>query len=440
MQAQDFQQWCDFISGQLQASEDYTLNLEAEWSDFIRFNHGKVRQAGQVRQALLGLTLIHEGRQADLKVTLSEDRLLDEQRLRAGIAQLRQTLPLLPVDPYLEINRAQWKSHSVQDGRLPPAPALVQEICQQAEGTDWVGIYAGGSMMRGFANSAGARGWHEAQSFNLDWSLFHENGQAVKSNYAGSHWDSDAFATKQRQAAEQLNWLGRPAKALEPGQYRAYLAPAAMDEIIGMLQWGGFSAQAIASKRSALQRLYSGDATLSPLVSLEERITDSLSPAFGNQGYLRQDLVLVQHGRGANTLVSSRSALEYGLEANGADNSESPSALSMAPGTLCQQDVLAALGTGLYISNLWYLNYSDLPAARMTGMTRFATFWVENGQIVAPVDTMRFDDSVFHLLGDQLEALTLERDMILSTGTYGQRQTASSQLPGALLRSLTLTL
>jgi hypothetical protein len=29
--------------------------------------------------------------------------------------------------------------------------------------------------------------------------------------------------------------------------------------------------------------------------------------------------------------------------------------------------ILERLGTGLYISNLWYLNYSDLPAARLTG-------------------------------------------------------------------------
>ncbi|MNN94915.1 hypothetical protein D3C81_2136300 [compost metagenome] len=76
----------------------------------------------------------------------------------------------------------------------------------------------------------------------------------------------------------------------------------------------------------------------------------------------------------------------------------------------------------------------------MTGLTRFATFWVENGQIQAPVSTMRFDDSVYSLLGSQLEALTRERELILSTSTYGQRQTSSSHLPGALVKRLTLTL
>ncbi|MCY1177208.1 hypothetical protein D9M73_175070 [compost metagenome] len=76
----------------------------------------------------------------------------------------------------------------------------------------------------------------------------------------------------------------------------------------------------------------------------------------------------------------------------------------------------------------------------MTGLTRFATFWVENGQIQAPVSTMRFDDSVYSLLGTQLEALTQERELILSTGTYSERQTSSTHLPGALISKLTLTL
>lgn len=227
---------------------------------------------------------------------------------------------------------------------------------------------------------------------------------------------------------------------MAPGQYRAYLAPAALEEVLGLLCWGGFSADAIASKTSPLQRLYNGDAQLSPLVNLDEQITGSLSPAFSGEGYPRRDLSLVSEGRAHEQMVGSRSAAEYGLKANGAGGGESPSALSMAAGTLALKDILKQLGTGLYISNLWYLNFSDQSAARLTGMTRFATFWVEDGEIKAPVSTMRFDDSAYSLLGSALEALTNERELILSASTYSQRQTASNLLPGALISRLTLTL
>ncbi len=39
-------------------------------------------------------------------------------------------------------------------------------------------------------------------------------------------------------------------------------------------------------------------------------------------------------------------------------------------------------------------------------MTRFATFWVEGGRIVAPVNVMRWDDTLYRMLGENLEALT----------------------------------
>ncbi|MNZ83484.1 peptidase PmbA [compost metagenome] len=149
---------------------------------------------------------------------------------------------------------------------------------------------------------------------------------------------------------------------------------------------------------------------------------------------------MIVDGKAGAQLVSSRSAAEYGLTANGASGGESPSALNMKAGALPDADILKQLGTGLYISNLWYLNFSDQPAARLTGMTRFATFWVENGEIQAPVNTMRFDDSAFSLLGSQLEALTEERELLLSASTYSQRATASALLPGALVNRLTLTL
>jgi predicted Zn-dependent protease len=104
------------------------------------------------------------------------------------------------------------------------------------------------------------------------------------------------------------------------------------------------------------------------------------------------------------------------------------------------RDALAALDTGLAVGNLWYLNYSDRPACRMTGMTRFATFWVENGKVVAPVDVLRFDDTLFRILGENLEALTAERELMLESSTYGARMLTSATLPGALVSEMNFTL
>ena len=439
-QAEQFDALVQWLRQAIKAPEQFTLGYDAEASEFIRFNRGQVRQAGQVQQASLNLKLINDGRHADVRITLAGEPAADRQRLTEALQQLRETLPLLPADPYLLLNPEPWHSHQVQDQPLPETGRVLEEIRRAAQGVDLVGFYASGPISYGYASSAGAFGWHQANSFNFDWSLFHSNGQAVKASYAGADWDSERFAQRMQLAREQLEFLERPLHALAPGEYRAYLAPAALEEVMSMLCWGGFSAQALASKSSPLQKLYAGDAHLSSLVSLDEQVSQSLSPAFSGEGYPRRDLSLVKQGRALQQLVGSRSAAEYGLEVNGAPWGEAPSALVMAPGTLAQADILKQLGTGLYISNLWYLNYSDQPAARLTGMTRFATFWVENGEIKAPVNTMRFDDSVYSLLGSQLEALTIERELLLSASTYDQRQTASNLLPGALIKKLTLTL
>src|SRR5262249_44154850 len=102
--------------------------------------------------------------------------------------------------------------------------------------------------------------------------------------------------------------------------------------------------------------------------------------------------------------------------------------------------VLRELQTGIYIGNLWYLNYSDRTACRTTGMTRFATFWVERGVIQAPLNVMRFDATLYRMLGEKLVGLTSEVEVIFDPETYGQRSTSTARLPGALIDEMTFTL
>ena len=74
----------------------------------------------------------------------------------------------------------------------------------------------------------------------------------------------------------------------------------------------------------------------------------------------------------------------------------------MASGQLNQEDVVKEIEKGLYLSNIHYLNWSDNAGGRITGLTRYACFWVEGGEIVAPIETMRFDDSFYRFFGNKL--------------------------------------
>jgi predicted Zn-dependent protease len=114
--------------------------------------------------------------------------------------------------------------------------------------------------------------------------------------------------------------------------------------------------------------------------------------------------------------------------------------LAVAPGTIPTDAVDDALDSGLFVGNLWYTNFSDQAACRTTGMTRFATFWMDGGEIVAPVNVLRFDDTAYHLLGDHLEGLTDTSEVLLNPATYERRSTDSARLPGALVAAMRFVL
>ncbi|MEO8677291.1 MAG: metallopeptidase TldD-related protein [Casimicrobiaceae bacterium] len=439
-----FHDLATLLDGLLQAGETYTATFSAEASDFVRMNRGKVRQPGSVVQRYLDIDLIRGLRHATHLVSLSGDLGVDRATIAAAVAATRAALPDVADDPHLLIATDVNATRDVRGGPLPAAETIIDAVLDTAQGTDLVGLYAGGPVYRGFANSHGQRNWHEATAFNLQWSLYHRTDKAVKSAYSGFAWDAAAFAAKMDEARLELAHMSRPSRKLAPGKYRAYLTPAAMEDIASMMCWGGFSARALATKQSSLTKMEGSDGDairLDPRVTIAESTAEGIAPAFQGDGFVRPTGVrLIDAGRLTGSLVSPRTEREFGLKANGANGWESPESLAMAGGTLAAKDALQALGTGLFVGNLHYLNYSDRPACRLTGMTRFATFWVEGGEIVAPIDVLRFDDTLFRMLGPNLEALTAETDLLLASDTYGARQLSSMRVPGALLSEMTFTL
>ena len=209
----------------------------------------------------------------------------------------------------------------------------------------------------------------------------------MKCAWSGSTWDARRTATA-ASATRASSWRtsATPPRTLEPGEYRAYLAPAALDELLWMLNWGGVSEKAQRTKQSCIQKLVDGEAAL-------------LAAGRDRGGHRRRARAGVRrsgvHEAGvASTWCSTAgTAAAWSVRAparSTASRATAPAktkawrSMAVGAGTLREEDVLAALGTGLYVGNLHYLNFSDRANGRVTGMTRFATFWVEDGRIAAP--------------------------------------------------------
>ena len=434
-----FYKYVDDLTATLSGGEVLLAGYAGEQSDFVRFNRSLIRQPGSVTQREMSLRLIDGQRHISSSTTLTGEGEVDGPKLAAMLDALRRDLPHVPEDPYLLYATDVCSSEEIHDDTLPTSADAVDAVLAAGEGRDLVGIYAAGSIEAGFANSLGQRNWFARPSFNMDWCFYHQRDKAVKAAYAGFAWDDKQFNRKVAAAREQLAVLAGEPKTIDPGEYRVFLAPAAMQEILFMLCWGGFGLKDHRTKNTPLLKMIADGATLSPSIAIRENTAGGLSPRFSDRGYAKNDSVtLIENGQYRNCLVSPRSAAEYDVPTTG--GRESPESLELAAGALEETRVLEALDTGVYVNTLWYLNYSDRPAARITGMTRFATFWVEDGRIAAPLNVMRFDETIYRILGENLIDLTLQREFLPDSDTYFARSTDSMNLPGALIDNFRFTL
>lgn len=431
----------EFLSRGLLGSEHLSAYLQAEDSAFVRFNHGRIRQPGQVRQATVRLELSVGMRHATADVSLGGERTTDAGRLGQALLRLRSIVGDIPEDPHFLLPEGDGACQDVDGARGAPLQQVLDDIAHGAQELDLVGILAHGPVTAAFADSAGRRHTWRRFVSNFDYSVYATGDKAFKQQVAGPDWDGALFQNQMADIRARLPLLERKPYAPTPGSYRAWLTPTALAEVLELLGWFSFSEKALRTQQSALLKLSRGEASLHPSVHLTEDTRHGTGPTFSPSGPVKSASVpLWREGRHAGALICPRTAREYGLQSDGCSDAEGPEALSLSPGEIDDREALQALGTGIWVSNLWYLNFSDRAACRMTGMTRFASFWVENGEIVAPLGVMRFDDTIYRMLGSELVGLGRTAQVMIDSGTWGRRSTRSTRLPGALIGDFRFTL
>ncbi|MDJ0728398.1 MAG: TldD/PmbA family protein [Crocosphaera sp.] len=435
-----FQQLCHILLDKLQSEEYLTIELNGEQTQFIRFNGAKVRQTGIVKDGSIKLTLMADKRTAFATFPFTGDELTDSQIAVENLNYLRQELPQLPEDIHIVLPKNHGKSKEVYPGNLLPTDKAVNELLSPVANLDMTGLYTAGSVIRGNANSTGQFHWFATENFIVDYSLITPEEKAVKGIFSGQNWEHDKYLGQIKTDKDQFLALEKPSKTIKPGGYRTYFAPAAVADLISMLSWGAISESSLRRRESALLKLQQLT-TLSPQFSLQENFSKGNVPRFNERGEIAPEILpIISEGKLVNTLVNSRTASEYNLTPNGANNYETLRSPELLSGNLSQGEILATLETGLYVSNLHYLNWSDRSGGRITGMTRYACFWVENGEIIAPIENLRFDESLYRFWGDNLIALTNFREFIPRTNTYGQRSLGGILTPGMIVNDFQFTL
>ena len=429
------------IYSQLKKDELLTLSFTGEESQFIRLNNAKIRQTGLVNDADIHMKMIANGTTCTGSFTLSGNDYIDTKRAKLEIDRMRLESTQILKDPYLIKPGGSGSSREIKKSNGLSFNDAVDAILPAIQGVDFVGILSNGKMYRGNSNSLGQEHWFETESFSLDYSLVAANHQMVKGTFAGTDWDQNEYEHYLAQSKKKLELMELSPVKLETGNYKTWFEPAAVSDFLSMFSWNGISEASIQQGCSGFGKMRNDDVRLSSKFSISEDFSSGLVPKFNSDGEVSSnELKIISSGKLKNTLISSRTANEYNRTSNFAEAGEYLRSPFMKPGALDQSDVLKEIDKGLYLSNIHYLNWSDNPNGRITGLTRYACFWVENGEIVGPINTMRFDDSFYNYFGDNLLQVGNKTEFIPNTSTYGNREIGGTTCPGILADSFALTL
>ena len=135
-----FKKVSEYLFNSLESNEILILNFDAEQTDFVRFNHAKIRQAGNVDQATLTLSLVYKRKSLNSVIRLSLDYPKDSVLLLRTLYYLRREIPELPQDPYLMYERNLNSFDRETKNESLDSFNITDSILQGCHSLDMVGI------------------------------------------------------------------------------------------------------------------------------------------------------------------------------------------------------------------------------------------------------------------------------------------------------------
>ena len=437
---------CSQVYNTLKEGEDLTIYMEGENSQYFRFNDSKIRQTGIIEDYNVTLSLYHGKKSLQATTTVSSDIDYSVKNLISEIDGLRAPLSLIPENNFTAFPQKFDSLEVYREGDLPDREGILDGLLDIIDSDNLTGVWTSGKIFRASSTSKGTHHWFEKDSFIFDFSLIDAKENMVKILYPGSDWNKDDFIAAFDDASKRLQLMDKPKLELKPGKYRVWFEPHAVADFVDMLNWNGVSEASLRNGSSCLLKMRKDNVRLSEKFSLDESFDRKSTASFNSRSEVSGNVSLIKHGILENTLINSKTALEYGLTSNYAEdvNSWGMGEYLRAPfmhgGDIKLDERLEKLGTGIFISNIHYLNWSDNLGGRITGLTRYACYWVEDGKMIAPIKTMRFDDSFYNFFGNNLEGVgenVLSRPVI---ETYDGRNPGETTCPGILVNDFELTL
>ena len=194
---------------------------------------------------------------------------------------------------------------------------------------------------------------------------------------------------------EEMEKVGRTAgertvarlnpQKVDTGTYPIVLDRRCSNSFVGHLS-SAINGAAIARKTSFLKDAM-GEQVMAKGVSIVDDPLIMRGPASrpcDGEGVVNQAIELVKDGVLQSWLLDTGTAKELGLETNGRSGRSGPSTtnIAMMNGNISKDDLLAEIGTGLYVTDFIGSGVNGVTGDYSRGVSGF---WIENGDLTYPV-------------------------------------------------------
>ena len=391
-----------------------------------RFANSFIHQ--NVADATTGVRLrLHlDGRTAAGATTIASDpaTTVDDDALRGLVERTLAAARLVPLD-------AQWPGLA-SAAAVPAVPAVDEETAYAepaaraervrafvaaADGLSTAGYCSTLRVSSAFANSAGMSATWVSTLAAMD-AIARAGGADGVARLASSRLSDVDGSILGGRAAAKARAAAQP-RELPHGRYEVVLEPAAVFDLLQNLAFYGFNGKAVNEGRSFVDV---GEAQFDASVSIVDDPFDrhGLAAAFDVEGTPKTRLAFVDGGVSQAVAHDRRSGAQAGAPSTGhalagaasfgaiplhlhllpttgpAETVSAPQPPSEVEGPAVDSsvsDLVAQVGRGLLISDLWYTRVLDPRTLVVTGLTRNGVWLIEDGQIAAPAQNLRFTQS-----------------------------------------------
>ncbi len=401
-----------FSRDEVKQITDKVLNLCKADGVEVRFSGGE-RSATRFANSSITANLVEHDQEVSVSVYYGQKTAsatthqFDDASLKRMIAQVQERakrkpdnaelMPLVkPPQNYIEVEAAAPDAVNFGPAERARMVKASTDICEK-KGVLGAGYIPKMHWTDAIANSEGLFAYfrYAEASFILTCRTPDQTG----SGWAGTTGvkqvgNIDAVALTEVAADKALK--SRQPRALEPGNYTVILEPRAAARYVSLML-GAFNARNAEEGRSFMSGKERGTTRLGEKVfgdnvTVRSEIGNPIlrQTPIGQDGLAARPVTWVEKGVVKNLFYDRYWAQRQKKEPTATTPQMS---LVMEGGTSTIEEMIKTTKRGLLITFFWYIRAVDPQTLLNTGMTRDGLFLIENGEIVAPVQNFRWNES-----------------------------------------------